>query len=87
MGVFGAGDERVPLVDALPGFGIFALPEDWTAVEAFLLIKCLDNEGNPTWAYRTTHRPNREELLGALTVHVGVLRRELISEWGDDDQE
>jgi len=61
------------------------LPEGWTPVEALVLIKCLDDEGVSTWSYRTTARPNREELLGALVVHTDVLRKELLAEWGDDD--
>ena len=60
------------------------LPDGWTPVEALVLIKCLDEEGSATWVYRTTARPNREELLGALMVHTDVLRRELASEWEDE---
>ena len=50
-----------------------------------MLIKFLDNEGEPSWAYRTTNRLNREELLGALTVHVAVLKEELRREWDEDE--
>lgn len=53
-------------------------------MEAFVLVKCLDEEGDATWAYRTTHRLNREELLGALTVQVDVLRKELRDEWDEN---
>lgn len=60
------------------------LEPGWTAVEALVLIKCLDEDGHPTWLYRTTHHLNREELLGALIVHSDVLRRELRDEWDDE---
>jgi hypothetical protein len=55
-----------------------------TAIEAFVLVKVLDEGGKVSWAYRTTNRLNREELLGALTVQVDVLRKELRDEWDDD---
>jgi hypothetical protein len=55
-------------------------------VEAFLLIKTLDDEGFPSWSYRTTNRLNREELLGALSVHVAVLTKELRDEWDEWDE-
>jgi hypothetical protein len=69
----------------LQGLEIHSLEPGWTAIEALVLMKCLDEEGHATWACRTTHRLNREELLGALLVHTDVLRRELAGEWLDDD--
>lgn len=54
-------------------------------MEAFVLIKYLDDRGEATWAYRTTNALNREELLGALVVQVAVLKKELRDEWDDDD--
>ncbi len=53
-------------------------------MEAFVLMKCFDEAGETTWSYRTTHRLNREELLGALMVHVDLLRKELVAEWESD---
>ena len=49
-----------------------------------MLLETLDAEGEVSWAYRTTNRLNREELLGALVVQVDVLRKELRNEWDDD---
>ena len=49
--------------------------------------KPTDEDGDPPWAYRTTNRLNREELLGALVVQVDVLRKELRDEWDDEDDE
>ncbi|MFD2770875.1 hypothetical protein ACFS33_11090 [Cellulomonas phragmiteti] len=48
---------------------------------AFVLIKVDLGDGETTWSYRTSAPPNREELLGALTVHTDLLRRELLDEW------
>jgi hypothetical protein len=80
-----ADDKRIPVEQVLPGMALHPLPEGWTPVEAFVLMKCLDDEGGASWVYRTTAAPNREELLGALVVHTEVLRRELVREWEDDD--
>lgn len=71
----------MPLAQALGGLEIHPLEPGWTVIEAFVLVKCLDDSGKATWAYRTTHVPNREELLGVLTVHTAPLRRELLNEW------
>jgi hypothetical protein len=79
------GEQRHPLAQALPGLEVYALDPGWTPVEAFILVKCLDEEGRVTWAYRTTAQLSREELLGALTVQVDVLRKELRDEWDDED--
>ncbi len=80
-------DGRVPLADVLPGMGLHPLPEGWTPLEAFVLVKLLDERGVASWSYRTTHPPNREELLGALTVQTALLRRELLDEWDDEDED
>jgi hypothetical protein len=84
-GTPGPGDERVPISEVLSGLTIHPLEPGETPLEAFVLIKTLDGDGDPAWAYRTTNRLNREELLGALIVQVDVLRRELRSEWDDSD--
>lgn len=84
-----AGDDevRVPASQVLAGLELHPLESNDTALEAFVLIKLLDADGDVSWAYRTTNRLNREELLGALTVQVDVLRKELRDEWDDDDSE
>ena len=79
------GEVRVPITEVLSGLSIHPLEPGETPLEAFVLIKCLDAEGDPAWSYRTTNRLNREELLGALIVQVDVLRHELRSEWDDSD--
>jgi len=77
-------NERIPIAEALPGLEVHALEPGWSPLEAFVLIKCLDEEGDRAWSYRTTNRLNREELLGALVVHADLLRKELVEEWESD---
>lgn len=77
-------EDRRPVADVLKGLEVHPLEDGWTAIEAFVLVKCLDESGESTWAYRTTNRLNREELLGALVVHADLLRKELVSEWDPD---
>jgi hypothetical protein len=78
------GDRRIPIAEALSGLEVHPLEPGATAVEAFVLVKTLDEDGDVAWAYRTTNRLNREELLGALVVQVAVLKKELRDEWDDD---
>lgn len=75
---------RIPLAQALPGLEVHPLEPGATPIEAFALIKILDEQGDVAWAYRTTNRLNREELLGALTVHVALLTKELRDGWLED---
>lgn len=78
-------DERVPIDEALPGFKIHTLDEGWTPLQAFVLIKALDDEGHPVWSFRTSEPFNLEELLGALDVQRETLRRKLVRQWEDCD--
>ena len=79
-------DQRFPIADVLAGFEVHPLEPGETALEAFVLVKVLDSEGNPTWSYRTTNPLNREELLGALSIQVAILTKELRDEWNDDEE-
>jgi hypothetical protein len=82
--VDGPGEERIAASEVLRGLELHPLGPSETAIEAFVLLKVLDADGDVGWSYRTTNRLNREELLGALTVQVDVLRKELRDEWDDD---
>ncbi len=77
-------EERRPIAEVLTGLELHPLEPRWTPLEAFVLIKCIDETGEPNWSCRTTSTLNREELLGALVVHADLLRKELIAEWEDD---
>ena len=83
-GIPGPEESRVAISEALAGLEIHPLQPGDTAIEAFVLIKMLDADGDTSWGYRTTNRLNREELLGALMVQVAVLKKELRDEWDDD---
>jgi hypothetical protein len=69
------GEERIAASEVLRGLDLHPLDPGETAIEAFVLLKVLDADGDVGWSYRRTNRLNREELLGALTVQVDVLRK------------
>lgn len=71
--------ERVPISGALPKMAIHPIED--TPEFAFILVRTRDSSGVVNWSYRTTEPPNREELLGALTVQVALLKKELRDEW------
>jgi hypothetical protein len=77
-------DVRMPIEKVLPGMSLHPLELGWTPIEAFVLIKSLDENGSASWSYRTSATPNREELLGVLSVQVELLRRELVSEYEEE---
>jgi hypothetical protein len=83
-GVPADGEVRVPVGEVLAGLEIHPLYPGDTPIEAFVLIKVLDADGETSWGYRTTNRLNREELLGALTVQVAVLTKSLRDLWDDE---
>lgn len=80
-------EEEVPVGQALNGLNVYPLPEGWTALGAIVLVKCLDEEGRSSWAFRTTDGLSDEELLGALTVRTDLLRRKLYDDYTSDDDD
>ncbi|WP_157371768.1 hypothetical protein [Angustibacter sp. Root456] len=77
-------DERLPIEQVLPGQRLHPLDDGEVPLMTFALIKCPDRDGDVSWSFRTSEPPNLEELLGALTVQVDLLRRRLASQWEDD---
>ena len=69
------------------GFAIAALPDGWTALEGVVLIKCLDVDGTPSWAFRHTYGLNHEETIGALTVQLDLMRDEIADLFKTDESE
>ena len=61
-------DERQPIGQVLPDFKLHPLEPGWTPLQAFVLVKSLDEEGGTAWSFRTSEQFNLEELLGALVV-------------------
>jgi hypothetical protein len=76
---------RPPIDQVLPGQQLHPLDERWTPLQTFALIKCLDEDGDVTWAFRTSEPFNLEELLGALVIQVETLKRRLAVHWDDGD--
>ncbi len=74
-------DSRYPIGEVLSNLDIDPLSDGATPLEAFVLIKVRYDDGEDSWCYRTTREPNREELLGALTVQIDLLRKELLDDW------
>ncbi len=78
-------DERQPIEDVLPDFKLHPLSPGWTPLQAFVLVKSFDEDGQSAWSFRTSEPMNLEELLGALVVQVNVLKRRLTGDWEDTD--
>ena len=78
---------RVPIEDVLPGQRLHPLDEGEIPLQVFALIKCLDQDGDVAWSFRTSEKLNLEELLGALTVQVELLKRKLVAHWDDEDDD
>jgi hypothetical protein len=81
----GEDDDRVPVERVLQGLSLHPLEDGWAPIEALVVVKCLDDEAEVAWLYRTTSNLNREEILGALLIQVELIREELLAEWIDDD--
>jgi len=79
-------DEPKPIAEVLSGLYIHELPDKWSPLEGIVLVKCLDEEGSPSWAFRTTPGLNDEELLGALTVRIELLKDELVESYGEEPE-
>ena len=77
-------DDRQPIADVLSGLAIQPLPDRWSPLEGIVLVKCLDEEGNPAWAFRTTAGLNDEELLGVLTVRIELLKDDLVESYDEE---
>jgi hypothetical protein len=63
--------------DEVLGLPIDELPEGWTALEAIVLTKCLDDTGEVCWTSRTTPGLNDMEVLGLLHNEVREVTDEL----------
>ena len=77
-------EERKPIEEVLPGFSIHPMPDKWTPIEVFVLVKCMDDDGDSAWNFRTSNPLNLEELLGVLTVHAEIIKDKLVAEWEED---
>jgi hypothetical protein len=73
--------DNQPIGEVLSGLTLEPLPAGWTPTGVFVLVKCIDEEGDPSWVTRVEGLDNDEELLGSLTIQVELFRRRLISDW------
>lgn len=64
--------------DMFRGMNLEALPEGWAPVGVVAMFKCLNEEGEATWAFRTSEDLNDEEVLGALVVRVELSKTSLV---------
>ena len=80
-------DTRVPIEDVRLGQRLHPLDEGEIPLQVFALIKCLDQDGDVAGSFRTSEKLNLEELLGALTVQVELLKRRLVAHWDDEDED
>lgn len=76
-----------PIGDVLgSNFQVPPLLDGWTALDGIVLVKCLNAEGRPSWAFRETEGLNEEEIIGALTVQLDLMReRTKALYYGDDE--
>lgn len=78
-------EHRLPIEQVLPGHRLHPLEEGWTPLASFNLVKCLDEDGDVSWSFRTSEALNLEELLGALVVQTEVLKMKLARAWDDGE--
>ncbi len=68
--------------EILEGLSFEGLPRGWRPIAATLLIKCLDEDGDPVWSFRTSEEHvSDEELLGVLNLRLFQLRSRLLEEY------
>lgn len=69
------------------GFRVPELLRGWTALEGIVLVKCLDAEGHPSWAFRETEGMNIEEVVGVLTIQLDMLRERAVDAFREDEDD
>lgn len=62
----------------LNGLSLTPLPEGWRATGVAALVKCLDEKGEETWAFRTSKHLGDEDVLGALVIRTAIAKSELL---------
>ena len=78
-------DKRVSVEQVMPGVRLHPLPEDVEVGFVFALMKVRYSDGDEGWSYRTSERPNLEELYGALRAQMLRLEHAMAEEWSDED--
>ena len=65
-----------PIGQVLNGIEILDLLPDSIAMDAVVLVKCLDEDGDPCWYTRYTEGLSTAETIGALTMALDLCRDE-----------
>lgn len=74
---------RIPIGNALPGIEIVPLPDGVVPIEAIVLVKVVDVEGDPTWVIRYPRNTTNAEDLGALEAAAAISRNGAIQAFAD----
>ena len=74
-------EPRSPIGEVLDGLSIHSLAEGDVPLNAFVMVKVADSDGDTGWAFRATEPPNSEELLGVLMIQVELLKKSILAEW------
>lgn len=64
-----------------------ALPDAWTPLEAFVVLKCLDDEGGVALVMRATKGLRLWDSVGMLTAALDVQREGMRADFVDDEGE
>lgn len=74
--------ERVPAAEVLGDLSLYPLPTGWTATGGIVLIKCIDEDGEPgAWAFRLTGDLTDEEVTGVLAVRAELALKETVESY------
>lgn len=69
------------------GLEVADLPDGFTPLEAIVLVKALDDEGDVTWCRRGTDGLTDEECVGILTADTQRIVNSLNERWMTEEDE
>lgn len=75
----------VPAAEVLRGIELAELTEGWTPIDAIVLIRCIDAEGNTGWLQRISAGVGTAEVVGALVCSADTLRKRYCDNWEAED--
>lgn len=77
-----------PVGEVLNTLSVLQLPENCIALDAVIVVKALDADGNVTWHTRYTEAPHAIEFLGALEAACMLIKQDIFNQYnsvGEDD--
>lgn len=78
---------RLPIGEALNGLTIVPLTPGSVALECVVLIKEMDEDGDPSWALRYSETISHVEVIGALAVMDRHERDRFEGNWRKDEDD